>query len=525
MRNGKASGLASPNPLGIRAGRETHSSGFKVQKWDSRIVEVPHGPEAHVQSAIEGARHVPVGTSPRLTKRLLAPTLPSSTDRVRMRSRVVSVCGSGLAGLFALVGLALSVAAADGASAASTNAEPPPLAQPSSSVTLPEGASDVLRLTQANVGESAIVAFVEAFEQTPRLSAAQVVYLKEQGVSEQVIVLMLRQSAKGPTGPQTVSASAEESRALRSSTVPGSATDVSSEGSGPASTNDVQTVPVYTTTSVYAAPTVLPIGPSYYPFYYYPYYYGYYGCAYPSISFAFGCWPWYSCGVYYGGGYGCYYGYAGYGSYYGGHHGIHVHGGYLPAAHGGAPSSGHGTAHPPASTVSSPHGVYAGGGHNGTVPPGGSRGGATYASTGTRGGSAPAGGFRGGSPTVSGFRGGPANVGGSPTGSPAVSGFRNGGPTGGGVRGGSPPVSGFRGGSPAGGNVQSGGPTASGFRGGAPGSGGFRGASPAGGGGFGGGGSRSGGGFSGGGSHGGGVSGGGFHGGGFGGGGFGGGHR
>ena len=164
------------------------------------------------------------------------------------------------------------------------------------------GVPQVLQLSQAKIGDGTIVAYIQNSGTIYSLNASEIVYLKQQGVSDAVITTMLNQR-------QRVIQSAAQ--------VPAAAT-ASQSGSGGTSTamaqptvTYVQTVPastVYvipdTQTYNYYACSYRPYGVGYYPCYS-PYYYS--GC-YPAVSFSFG----------FGGGYhgGCYRG-----GYYGGYHG------------------------------------------------------------------------------------------------------------------------------------------------------------------------------------------------------------
>ena len=155
-------------------------------------------------------------------------------------------------------------------------------------ITLSAGVQEVLDLALAHVGDEVIIPFVEASGRTYDLAATEIVYLREKGVSDRVLGVMLRQHSK------TVQA-----------------TTVSPEYTPPAqpSTTVVQSAPSYatapTTTYVVREPA-----PTYYaPYGYYPYAYPYYrSYGYPALSFSFG----FGSGHYHGG-------YGGHGHYGGGH--------------------------------------------------------------------------------------------------------------------------------------------------------------------------------------------------------------
>ena len=174
-----------------------------------------------------------------------------------------------------------------------------------SKIQLSYGVEDVLKLQRANVSDDTIIAFIVNSGRVYNLSASEIVYLREQKVSDHVLTAMLTQRKKGtesapPTAEQVPSAPTNTQPV---STVPAAPTYVQP------TTTYVRTEPVYVP---YAAPT--------YGYYGYPYYYGY---AYPSVSLAFGFG-----GYYYGGG------------YHGGYHGGGYHGG---GSHGGGGYHGGGS--------------------------------------------------------------------------------------------------------------------------------------------------------------------------------------
>jgi translation initiation factor IF-2 len=114
-------------------------------------------------------------------------------------------------------------------------------------------------LTQAGVGDKAILAFVEASEESFRLSAAEVVYLKAQGVSDQVLAAMLRRSRKTAPGHRETPAIAAEQNASQAPAVSTPATNSPGAGAAQAPTSYVQTMPVYSLfPAVHAASTPQP---------------------------------------------------------------------------------------------------------------------------------------------------------------------------------------------------------------------------------------------------------------------------
>jgi hypothetical protein len=167
-------------------------------------------------------------------------------------------------------------------------AENPPVAVVTNEITLSYGVPDVLNLTAAHIGDDVIVAFVEASGRIYNLSAAEIVYLREKGVSDRVLTTMLiqRPKAKGTNAPAAPSPWTRP----------------------PSTTTAVQTTPAYAapaTTYVVQNPTPV----VYYNSYYEPYP-RYESFLYPALSFAVG----FGSGYYFGG----YHGNNHHGSYYGG---------------------------------------------------------------------------------------------------------------------------------------------------------------------------------------------------------------
>jgi len=188
--------------------------------------------------------------------------------------------------VLAVAGLALSASttraqnstATTTAQPAAVNAPVPPLAY---------GVPQIVQLAQAKVGDNTIIAYIKNTGNSYGLNADQIIYLRQQGLSDAVITTMLNQPRPGvavamPTtpAPQPVASTAyggQDSTATVAPTV-----------------TYVQTVPNTT-------------------YYYQPYYYPAYAW-YPPVSFSFGWGGWWG-----GGGHG--------GGWHGGGHGGGWHGG------------------------------------------------------------------------------------------------------------------------------------------------------------------------------------------------------
>jgi len=181
---------------------------------------------------------------------------------------------------------------------------------------LSDGPSQILRLAQAKVGEDTIIAFIKNSGNSYPLDAGQIIYLRQQGVSNDVISAMLTQpkpAVAAVTAPQTSDSTVTTASGTTITTPNGSTATVAP------TVTYVQSAPA---SSVY----VIPDTQTYYydsRYYYQPYYYPYYGWSYPGVSLSFGFGGGYHGGGFYGGGY-----HAG-GGFHGG--GYHAGGGF----HGG----------------------------------------------------------------------------------------------------------------------------------------------------------------------------------------------
>ena len=185
---------------------------------------------------------------------------------------------------------------------------------------LPYGVPQILQLAQAKIGDDTVIAYVKNSGNSYNLNADQIVYLKQQGLSEPVITAMLNQPKAGVAAMSDPSA-----------TPPPSAT-VATSGTSTATYDDsMASVPTATVapsvTYVQSAPADYSgyyAQPYYYPYGYYPYYgYGWYPGV--SIGFGYGYHGWYG-GGFRGGGF------RGGGGFHGGGGGFHGGGGGF---HGG----------------------------------------------------------------------------------------------------------------------------------------------------------------------------------------------
>jgi len=200
-----------------------------------------------------------------------------------------------------VAGLSLPAATLRAQSAADTATQ---TASVASAPQLSYGADQVLRLAQAKVGDGTIIAYVKNSEYSYALDAGQIIYLRQQGLSDTVIGAMLNQpkpAVAAVAAPQTSDTTVTTSAGTTITTPNGSTATVAP------TVTYVQSAPA---SSVY----VIPDTQTYYynSRYYQPYYYPYYGWSYPAVSLSFGFGGGYH-GEFYGGG-----GYHGGGGFHGG---------------------------------------------------------------------------------------------------------------------------------------------------------------------------------------------------------------
>jgi hypothetical protein len=148
------------------------------------------------------------------------------------------------------------------------------VAQNSPTTTAPQlayGVPQILQLSQAKISDDTIIAYIHNSGNSYGLNADQIIYLRQQGVSDNVINVMLNQPKAAAVTTQSAP-QPDNSYAAQSSTAYAQPT-----------TTYVQTAPP---SSVY----VIPDTQAYYYNGYYaqPYYYPYYAWPYPAVSLSFG---------------------------------------------------------------------------------------------------------------------------------------------------------------------------------------------------------------------------------------------
>lgn len=198
-------------------------------------------------------------------------------------------------------------------------ARAPAPASESPAVALSSGVPDILMLARAHLSDEAIIAFILNSGRAYHLSASEILYLREQGVSNPVLTTMLNQR---PNVEATAGQAVPQPAAQPAATQPPADWANSNPQPAPAAT---QYAPAYEAAApVYAQPSTVYAYPA--PSYGYydsaPYYWGYPGLSF-GIGFGGGYYGGYYGRGYYGGGYrgGGYYGWGGYhggGGYQGG---------------------------------------------------------------------------------------------------------------------------------------------------------------------------------------------------------------
>jgi len=223
--------------------------------------------------------------------------------------------------LFASLGAAsLVVLNASAQTPAPTGATSAPAATDTAPVKLPYGVEDVLKLSRAQVSEDVTLNFIHNSGTIYNLSPNDIVYLRNQGVSDRVVNTMLDQRKNVPA-----------ETAAQTAPPPAAATWPAPVYSDANAAAAAQASPQYAPTYAQPAPVYVQPAPAYTPAstlyvipyssstYYYPsyspYWGRYYGYCGPSFGFSYG----YRSGGYYGG----------------------YHGGYRGGYHGGYSGGGH----------------------------------------------------------------------------------------------------------------------------------------------------------------------------------------
>jgi len=180
--------------------------------------------------------------------------------------------------------VALSIAATFAGSVFAQDASTVPAPAPQLSYGVPQ----IVQLSQAKISDATIIAYIQNSGNSYGLNANQIIYLRQQGVSDAVINTMLNQPKPASSAPAQ---SAQQNYSA----------DVSTAVAQPTVTY-VQSVP---SSTVYVIPDTQTYRYNSYYFHPYPYYDGFYSPyypGYPAVTFSFG-FGGYHGGYYRGGGY------------------------------------------------------------------------------------------------------------------------------------------------------------------------------------------------------------------------------
>jgi hypothetical protein len=175
----------------------------------------------------------------------------------------------------------LMVFSADAVAQDSTTAASPNTSQATaSSQAVPKlsyGVTGILQLSQARVDDSTSIAYIQNSGNRYGLDAAQIIYLKQQGVSEAVIKAMLDQNSRTALVSPTQAAGAPQP-AYPVAAAPQAPQPVSQPAATYVEPAPASTVYVIPSTPVYGYST----------YYYQPWYPYDYSWPYPGLSFSFG---------------------------------------------------------------------------------------------------------------------------------------------------------------------------------------------------------------------------------------------
>ena len=202
-----------------------------------------------------------------------------------------------LTGAFTVLPLCLSLAADPEPSSSDTAPQivpapapapvisgPPPVTV-SAPAKLPYGVDDVLKLSHAQISDDIILHYIQGSGTIYNLTPKEIVYLRDQGVSEKVITAMLNQRKQVEMAAQNAPAPVTQIQNAPTVADAPSVADAGVAQQAPTYTEGAVTAPL---TPPASSAYVIPYGGSYYaPYTYYdPYWYGgWYG---PSVVFGFG---------------------------------------------------------------------------------------------------------------------------------------------------------------------------------------------------------------------------------------------
>jgi hypothetical protein len=239
-------------------------------------------------------------------------------DHCVMKTRTSLACLLASLGVASVVALNARAQTPEPATATSSTTIPADAAP----AKLPYGVEDVLKLTRAQVSEDITLSFIRNSGTIYNLAPKDIVYLKNEGVSDHVVNAMLDQGKSVPTIMGAQAAPAAAPAAAQAPVYPDANAAAAAQASPQYAPTYAQPAPVYVQPEpTYTPPSTVYVMPYSSPGYSYsssyPYYGGYYPYYGPSVVFGFG---------FRGGG------------YYGGHRGGGFRGGGF---HGGGGRGGH----------------------------------------------------------------------------------------------------------------------------------------------------------------------------------------
>jgi hypothetical protein len=175
------------------------------------------------------------------------------------------------------------------------------------------GVSEILQMSQAKVGDNVIISYVQNSGNNYGLNAAQIIYLRQQGVSDGVINTMLNQRTQSAQIAAATTTPPSETPTANST--PSASTTTTQPAVAYVPATSASTVYVVPDTQTYNYNAWLYSRPYPYPYYgpyygYYPYYGGY-------------CWPAPAISLSFGFGFGGYHNHGYYGGWHGGGGGWH----------------------------------------------------------------------------------------------------------------------------------------------------------------------------------------------------------
>jgi hypothetical protein len=179
-----------------------------------------------------------------------------------------------------------------------TSTAAPPPATIQTAPHLSYGVPQIVQLAQAKVSDSTIITYIQNSGNSYGLDANQIIYLRQQGVSDAVINTMLNQRNSVMTTVAQTASQATTASPQQNYSDP--AAQTSTAVAQPTVTY-VQTTPTYVPSStVYIIPDTQTY--RYNANYYQPYYYPYYAWPYPAMSLSFGFGRGFHGGGFHGGG-------------------------------------------------------------------------------------------------------------------------------------------------------------------------------------------------------------------------------